>query len=108
MNRTIFCGYMNIITEQAKSTMFLMSVSTFVSIIASPKHPQSDTGFAIAIQTVMAVIIAMKANISFDVACRRIAKRVKIPNENSTAASPIAMMSVSQSGMKLANPKASR
>ena len=69
-----------------------------LSTMASPKHPQSETGSAMAVHTVMAVITTMKSSITADVALRLMAKSMNMPNENSIADSAIDEHSVSQSG----------
>ena len=76
----------------------MASVCMLVSITASPKHPQSETGSAMAIHTVIAVIAIMKSSIAADVALRLMAKSMNMPSENSTADSAIDEHSVSQSG----------
>ena len=94
MNLTIAHGHLHTTMEAASSTMFLRSVSPLVSFNASPKHPQSFTGSAIAIHTVMAVITVMKASISLDTSLRRMAKSRRIPSDSSTAACSTEALSV--------------
>ena len=66
--------------------------------MASPKQPQSLTGLAIAIHTVMRVITVINASITRVVNRRRMAKRMKMPSANSRAANATDEPSVSQSG----------
>ena len=56
--------------------MFFASVCPLVSTTASPKQPQSGTGFFRYIHTVSAVIAAMKRNVMRVVSLRRMPSRM--------------------------------
>ena len=86
MNLTIANGAFHIAKAAASSIMFLPKVCQLVSLRASPKHPQSLTGFARAIHTVVAVIIAMKRRMVFDTSLLLMAKSSRMPRLNSKAA----------------------
>ena len=79
--------------------MFLSRVSPLVSFMASPKHPQSFTGLAMNIHTVMRVITTIIAVVNFDTSRRCMANSMNMPSANSVIANAIAPVSVIQSGM---------
>ena len=92
---------------QARSTTFLASVSPLVSLMASPKQPQSLTGLSTKIHTVRAVMTAMNASVSLLTTRRQMARSMSIPIQNSTALSATEAARVAQSGMAPATPMAS-
>ena len=98
MSLGIASGHRAIAAVHARSTMFLASVCALVSVIASPKQPQSFTGSATYIHTVTAVITTMSAASTFDTARRLMANITSTPSVNSIAASATAPHRVSQSG----------
>ena len=104
INRTMRNGHVKITAAHAKSTRFFKRVSVWVSLTASPKQPQSFTGFQIAIQAVIKVITIMKTSITFEVARRRILKSTNMPRLNSRDAKTIEVPSVIQSGSMPASP----
>ena len=85
MKRTILCGSLHTMMAAASRIMFFASVCQLERISASPKHPQSFTGSATAIHTVIIVITAMKASTSRLTMRRLMAKSRKMPRQNSTA-----------------------
>ena len=100
-------GRMATQAAQASSTTFFSSVCPFVSVTASPKQPQSFTGFQMAIHSVTMVIRAMNSSSRRDVSLRRMAKSMRMPSANSTAGNATPMPSVSQSGSSPPSPAAS-
>ena len=108
MKRTIAMGHFATIAEHASKMIFLIKVWVFVSLIASPKHPQSFTGFANAIQMVIIVIITIKAKTIFEIILRLMAKRRKTPSESSRVASSMEAVRVAKSGTNVAIPRVSR
>ena len=99
ISRAMSIGRIAVTMAAASSTMFFRSVSPLVSFMASPKHPQSFTGLAMNIHTVMSVITTINAVTSFDTRWRCMANSMNMPRANSVMASVIAPVSVSQSGM---------
>ena len=94
-------------TVMTVSTTFFSNVSPLDSFSASPKQPQSLTGFAMYIHTVISVITAIKASVSRDVVLRPIAKSTDTPNANSNSDSATAAIISSHSGKIPARPVAS-
>lgn len=92
-------GYFHTVTAAAISIMFLMNVSQFVSFIASPKHPQSLTGLAMAIHKVITVIMLMNTNIILETICLLIAKSMNTPKQNSSEERRMDEISVKMSGI---------
>ena len=65
------------------NTMFFPNVCQFVNTHASPKHPQSDTGFAKARYKVNGVITLIRRSAKVDAIFRRTPKKRKTPTQNS-------------------------
>ena len=95
-------------TEQASNTMFLASVWPLVSTTASPKQPQSLTGLATAIHTVISVIMVMKIRVTRVASRRRMAQSINTPIENSNAAKSTATVRVTHPGRVSAIESAAR
>mgnify|MGYP001027819625 CR=1 FL=1 len=70
-------------TAAINNTTFLPNVSQFVNTHASPKQPQSDTGFANARYSVSGVITIISNNARVVANRRRIPKNRNTPTENS-------------------------
>lgn len=98
INLTICSGNLQSKMEIAKSMMFLPKVSKLVNLIASPKQPQSLTGFAIAIHVVMSVITTIVKSKILEVRRLRMANNKKMPIENSNVERATEAVSVIQSG----------
>ena len=108
MNLTIDSGFHVTTAAHAMSIMFFISDCILVSLIASPKHPQSFIGFAIVNHIVMAVIMHMNANIILEHILRLMANSMNIPSENSSPDIATDVVSVIQSGIMPAIPTAPR
>ena len=67
----------------ARRTMFFASVAVLLSMMTSPKHPQSGTGSAMAMYTVRAVMAAMRRRVKRAVLFFFMAKRMHAPRVNS-------------------------
>ena len=65
---------------KANRTIFLQNVSQLEITIASPKHPQSLTGFAIARYNVSGVIKHIVSNMSFELHLGNRPNKTTIPN----------------------------
>jgi hypothetical protein len=87
-------------------TMFLKKVCQLEMTKASPKHPQSVTGFAIAIYKVNGVIIAIKRSDKIDVFLILQLNKKLIPIINSMAQRRMAAGKASPERMSI--PKASK
>ena len=74
MNLTMHNGHLATTKAASNSTMFFAKVCPLVSRMASPKQPQSFTGLAKYIHTVMSVIMPIKPNSSFETKRRCMAK----------------------------------
>ena len=98
MSLGISSGFLQSRMANIRRMMFLMNVSILVSTTASPKHPQSFTGSAMTIQSVISVITIITARVILLVSLRRMAKRRKIPMANSAVASNTDITRVLQSG----------
>ena len=79
-----------------------------VRVKASPKHPQSFTGSAMYIHTVISVITAIKASVSLDVNWRFMANSKNTPRANSMAARATAAERVVHCGTIAARSIAAR
>ena len=108
MKRNIAKGLRMMTIEQPRRMMFFTSVSVFVKCKASPKQPQSFTGFATTNHTVISVMMLMKTTINLEMSLRWMAKSRKMPIQNSTAASKTAIINSIQSGRKPGIPIAPR
>lgn len=95
-------------TAAINNTTFLPNVSQFVNTHASPKQPQSDTGFANARYSVSGVITIISNNARVVANRRRIPKNKNTPTENSNADNTIANSSCKYVGNHAAIPKAVR
>ena len=71
------------IIAQNISTIFLRNVSQLLITSASPKHPQSDTGFLSAINKVSGVKILIKIKAPIYAHFMRILKTIQNPIMNS-------------------------
>ena len=74
---------MNTVIAATSNTMFFPNVCQFVNTQASPKHPQSDTGFAKARYNVSGVITLIRRSANVDAIFRRTPKKRKTPTQNS-------------------------
>ena len=72
--------------EAANRMMFLASVSSLLSTMASPKQPQSDTGLAIAMYVVRIVIATIKMVVILAVPRLLMPKSKCVPMVNSIKA----------------------
>ena len=84
-NCAMSMGHRHVTTAHASRIIFLPKLCQPVSTIASPKHPQSLTGSAMASQSVSGVNSAITASVSLDVNLRLMAKSMLMPSRNSTA-----------------------
>jgi hypothetical protein len=82
-----FC--LKVIIAQARRIIFLKNVSQLVITRASPKQPQSETGFFKAINSVKGVKILMKISTALDVHLILVLKTSDKPMTNSSAESNI-------------------
>ena len=71
------------------STMFFQKVCQLLMTNASPKQPQSDTGSAMAIQSVSGVMKHIMMMASMEVDLRLVPNTKHIPIRNSKAARPM-------------------
>lgn len=101
-------GQMAKTMAQPSSTMFFNNVSVLLSLIASPKHPQSLMGLAMANHSVTTVMIAMKTSVIFDTTRRLMASRMNTPKQNSKADKTTEAPNVIQSGTMPCHANASR
>ena len=88
--------------------IFLPKVCQFVNTQTSPKHPQSDTGFANAKYSVNGVITHIKRRARVEAIFLRIPKNKKIPTQNSIADRMIAISNGKYFGNQEITPKAVR
>ena len=72
--------------DAASKIMFLASVSSLLSMMTSPKQPQSDTGLAIAMYVVRIVIAAIKTVATLAVPRLLMPNSKCVPMVNSTKA----------------------
>jgi len=108
INRYMPNGHFISTAAHANSTMFLTRVCVLVSFTASPKHPQSLTGLAMATHRVTMVMPAINSSDSSDTRRRRMANRMKMPSENSNADKIIDRAKVTVSGTTETMPNAPR
>lgn len=83
----------------ASKMMFLTKVSPLLSLMASPKQPQSLTGFAITIHRVRSVMQIITNNNILVTIRLRMAKSNRIPKLNSIVDKKTEKVSVAQSGI---------
>ena len=106
MNRYIFNGHRHRTMAGTIKTRFFSSVCVLVSRMASPKQPQSVTGLNKTNHRLTNVMPTMNTSIIFEQRRRRMAKSMKIPRQNSTAASTTDVPNVSKSGTTPPRPMA--
>ena len=89
MIRIIRSDHLNSENAAIRKKTFFQKVSQFVRMIASPKQPQSETGFMIARYSVKGVMKNIKTKREIVVSFRRMPKNKKTPNVNSITANNI-------------------
>ena len=89
MIRIIKPDHLNTEIAAIKKKIFFQKVSQLVRIIASPKQPQSETGFITAKYKVNGVMNNINPNREIVVSFRRIPKKRNTPKVNSTTANNI-------------------
>ena len=98
MSNGMSIGLLQMRMAMARRMMFLMNVSMLLSTMASPKQPQSFTGSAMTIQSVISVITAITSRVSLLTSLLRMAKSRKMPMANSHMASRTDITSVLHDG----------
>ena len=102
----IFNGIFHRQIAIANRMRFLTRVSSLLNLMASPKHPQSFTGLAMAIQMVMSVMMTMINSNILDISLLLIPNRMNMPMENSIVERATEAVRVIQSGTSPASPSA--
>lgn len=105
-NLIILSGLHAVTTAIVSKAMFFHSVCVLVSLTASPKHPQSLMGLAMASHSVTAVITESRPTVAHEVCRRLMANSRNMPRQNSTAANPIEKANSTQSGRAPSRPTA--
>ena len=82
--RNISFGFHATMTAMSSSTTFFQKVCQLVSTMASPKHPQSLMGLAMASHSVSRVMTTMMPTSSLETSRLWMAKSRQIPMRNST------------------------
>ena len=78
-------GHRLTMTASSSRTTFLKKVCQLVSTMASPKHPQSLMGLAMASHSVSGVMTSIISSASIAISRLRMAKSRQMPTVNSKA-----------------------